>query len=278
MRLVWCTDVHLDHCPNISMFIDDVLTMEPDQIVLTGDISDANNIVKHLSVMANEWKVPVNFILGNHDFYGQRFVPAKMKDVLKKVNDISEKTDNLNWLAKTGPIKLTEKACLVGNGLWCDWRAGLKDKGSVWLNDYILIEDLLGMPQYQSDIRRIKNKVQKLAKEKTDQLIKHVQLAIDSGYKKIIIGTHVPPWHEASFYNGVIQNDDWAPHFVCQIAGEQLKKIASKNQDVEFISLFGHTHGSSPPPGYVEILPNLRATNGAATYRHPATQTPLIIE
>jgi hypothetical protein len=279
MRLIWCTDIHLDHCPDIPMFIDDVLTMQPDRVVITGDISDSTHIVKHLTILAEQLKVPIDFVLGNHDYYGaSQYLPAKMKDVRESVVDVCKEFSNLNWLARSGPVKLTDKACLIGSGLWCDWRAGFGDKSTVWLNDYLLIADLFGSPYKDSDRRRIKNKVQNFARDRTKQLMKDFQQAIDDGFEKIIVGTHVSPWHEASFYNGVVQDDDWAPHFVCQVAGEKLQAEVAKHPNVDVHVYSGHTHGQTPPPGYVEILPNLKATNGPATYRHPAPQMPIIVE
>jgi len=275
MRLIWCTDIHLDHCKDIPMFIDDVLTMQPDRVVLTGDISDARQIVQHLALMADGWDVPIDFVLGNHDYYGESpFVPAKMKDVRNKIAANCKHIDNLNWLEQSGPVKLTDMTALIGSSLWCDWRAGLGDKSSVWLNDYLLIADLFGHPYNYQDRMRIKKKVQSLAKDSTKQLMSDFKKAVDDGFKKIIVGVHVPPFHEASFYNGVVQNDDWAPHFVCKVAGDQLKAEVKKHPEIDVLVLTGHTHGS----GKKDILPNLHVINGPATYRHPAPQTPLLIE
>ena len=274
-RLVWCTDIHLDHCKDIPMFIDDVLTMQPDRVVVTGDISNAEHIVQHLTIMAEQWKVPVDFVLGNHDYYGKsKFLPEKMKNVIEKVGDVVDRIDNLNWLSRSGPVRLSDKTALVGNGLWCDWRAGFKDKTTVWLNDYILIEDLLAMPYSQGEIRKTRNRVQNLAKDRTNQLMKHFKEALDQGYENIIVGVHVPPFHQGSFYNGVVQDDDWAPHFVCKVAGDRLKEETEKHPDVKVTVLCGHTHGK----GEADILPNLHVINGPATYRHPAPQIPIIVE
>ena len=274
MRLVWCTDVHLDHCRNIPMFIDDVFTMQPDRILFTGDISNSLQIVKHLATLADQLDCPIDLILGNHDFYGEsQYVPAKMSDTRKRVANICKEFDNLNWLEHSGPIKLTDEAALIGNSLWCDWRAGVGDKSTVWLNDYLLIADLFGYPTSHSDRANIKKKVRSIADNSTKQLMKDFNKAIDQGFKNIIIGTHVPPFHGVSYYNGKIQDDNWAPHFVCKIAGDKLKAAAIKNPDVDITLLFGHTHGF----GKKRILKNLYAINGGATYGHPAPQTPIII-
>ena len=257
------------------MFIDDVLTMQPDRILLTGDISNALVIGKHLTIMAEQWKdIPIDFTLGNHDYYGESpFVPSKMKDVNKKVANVVKQFSNLNWLERSGPVKLTDETVLVGSSLWCDWRAGLKDRSSVWLNDYLLIAELFGHPNNYADRARIKTRVQNLAKDRTNQLIKDFEKAIDLGYKRIIVGVHVPPFHEASYYNGRIQDDDWAAHFVCKVAGDKLKEKAKKHPDVDITVLCGHTHGQ----GKADVLPNIHVINGPAQYRNPAPQIPIIV-
>jgi predicted phosphohydrolase len=260
---------------NIPMFIDDVQTMQPDRILLTGDISNALVIGKHLTIMAEQWSdIPIDFVLGNHDYYGESpFVPAKMKSVHKKVSNVVKQFSNLNWLERSGPVKLTDKVALIGSSLWCDWRAGLKDRSSVWLNDYLLIAELFGHPNNYSDRARIKVKVQNLAKDRTNQLINDFEKAIDQGFKRIIVGVHVPPFHEASFYNGKIQDDDWAAHFVCKVAGDKLLAKAKQHPAVDITVLCGHTHGQ----GKADVLPNLHVINGGAVYRNPAPQTPIIL-
>ena len=273
MRLIWCTDIHLDHCSDIKTFQNDVLTMKPDRILLTGDISNALYIKQHLKDLANAWNCPIDFVLGNHDYYGSSpYSPAKMRDVITTVTDVTNNVTNLNWLSQSGPIELTDNTALIGNGLWCDWRAGLKSKSNVWLNDYQLIYELFGYPTL-NDRRRIQRKVRNLAKSRTNKLIQDFNTAIKHGYKKIIIGTHVPPFHEASFYNGVISDDNWAPHFVCKIAGDNLKAITKTHHDIDVTILCGHTHGE----GKKDILQNLHVINGAATYGNPAAQMPIII-
>ena len=257
------------------MFIDDVLTMQPDRIVLTGDISNAQFIVKHLTIMAEQWDCPIDFVLGNHDYYGESpYVPAKMSVVRKKVAKVVKQFSNLNWLERSGPVKLTDKTALVGSSLWCDWRAGFGEKSTVWLNDYLLIGDLFGHPHKHMDRLRIKTKVQNLAKDCTKQLMNDFKKAIDQGFEKIIVGVHVPPFHEASFYNGVVQDDDWAAHFVCKVAGDKLLAETKKHPEIDVTVLCGHTHGQ----GKKNILPNLHVINGGATYRHPAPQTPIIVK
>ena len=278
MRLVWTTDIHLDHCVDnaIQLFFNNVLYLQPDQILLTGDISNALDIDLHLREIAKAFSgIMVNFVTGNHDYYGtSQYCPSNMSNVRKKIANICKIFDNLNWLDHSGPVKLTNKAALIGSSLWCDWRAGLGDKSSVWLNDYLLISDLFGYCNSCSDRAKIKKKVQKLARGYTKQLMIDFNKAIDQGFKEIIIGVHVPPFHEASFYKGKVQNDDFAAHFVCKVAGDELKGEAKKYPNVNITVLSGHTHGS----GSVQILPNLNVINGGAQYKHPTSQIPIICE
>jgi len=249
--------------------------MQPDFIVVGGDISNGVNIVKHLQGMAKAWDVPIYFVLGNHDYYSDsRFRPMKMAKVKKQVAGAVKNLPNMEWLDQHGVVKLTDKTALVGSGLWCDWRAGFKDKSTVWLNDYILIDDLVSHPYKESERQKLMRKVQKLAADHTDQLMKHFQEALDQGFENIIVVTHVPPFHEGSFYNGVVQDDDWAPHFVCTVAGDQLKAAAQKNPDVKVKVLCGHTHGQ----GKADILPNLHVINGPAKYRNPTAQPAILVE
>ena len=70
----WGTDVHLDHLNDdrrkIVEFAESLVAQGPTGILLTGDISVANQLVLHLSAIESVVKRPVYFVLGNHDYYG----------------------------------------------------------------------------------------------------------------------------------------------------------------------------------------------------------------
>ena len=282
MHLIWATDIHLSHANEwaIDTFLNAIKTSKSKVVILGGDISVAKMIVEHLEFMAKELpNKQIYFVLGNHDYYG----PWPMKTTANIVAETADETSNLHYLDRGGPVKLSKETTLIGSGLWCDWRAGNWKTSPVWLNDYHAIPDLnKARMGYEPNISRwampeihaldLAVELREIAQKHTDQLEKDLIKAIDAGCKKVIVLTHVPPFWEASFYNGKVQDGDWAPHFVCQVAGDMLKKHMEKHKDIEMLVLTGHTHGS----GEGNILPNLKVINGGAKYRAPEIQKPIL--
>ncbi len=276
-ELCWATDIHLDHAEmhdpkRVLYFVERVFERPTNVVLLGGDIANGTNIVRHLRFLSESWQdKQIYFVLGNHDYYG-----SSIDEVWCQVSNLLPDCSNLHWLDRSGVIKLSDKTALVGSGLWCDWEAGNKKKSSVWLNDYRLIEELIfdGAPYNMQAMVYLEKKIKFYAKYHTKQLIRDFQDAIKQGFKNVIVLTHVPPFHEASYYNGRIQDDEWAVHFVCRMAGEQLKSEAEKHPDIKVTVLCGHTHGY----GEADILPNLHVVNGAARYKYPAPQDPICYE
>jgi 3',5'-cyclic-AMP phosphodiesterase len=273
-ELIWCTDIHLDHArPEATESFVRKVDERDGVVLLGGDLSNGAEIVKHLTYMSKAWpNKQIYFVLGNHDYYSSSF-----DEVWYNVAECVSECDNLHWLDRSGPIKLTDKTALVGSGLWCDWAVGKEEKSIVWLHDYNLIEDLrFPGAQYKewTALDNTKKKVRYFAKFHTEQLMRDFNKAVEQGFKNIVVLSHYPPFYEGSFHDGRLQDDDWSPHFVCVMAGQQLKEAVQKLDDVKVTALCGHTHGS----GDVNILPNLRVINGPAKYRKPAPQEPIMVE
>ncbi|KKN04201.1 hypothetical protein LCGC14_1099930 [marine sediment metagenome] len=274
LELCWANDLHLDHAHHekISYFARKVNERETNVVLLGGDISNGVTIIPHLEYLSKVWVgKQIYFVLGNHDYYGSSFT-----EVWSNVDKCVLEHSNLHWLDGNGPIKLSDKTALVGNGLWCDWKAGSKEKSSIWINDYTLIEDLRfeGAPYNTIAFMSTWEKVGFYARLHANQLMDDFDKALEQGFKNIIVLTHVPPFHEGSFFDGKVQDDDWATHFVCWIAGVKLKERVIKHKDVQVTVLCGHTHGFCE----VDILPNLHVINGKAKYNHPRPQNPIYYE
>lgn len=77
MRLGWATDIHLDHASPAAWkaFADQVNGADLDQLVITGDISNATRLRADLKQLREfiPWPVYIHVLLGNHDYYGSGF-------------------------------------------------------------------------------------------------------------------------------------------------------------------------------------------------------------
>lgn len=266
MKITWCTDIHLDHADKKSqdIFFNLVKEQNSDAVIIGGDISNGKDIIKHLSVISeNLSSIPIYFVLGNHDYYG-----SSIYFIWDQVKSFCDQVDNLHWLDRSGVIPLTDKTALIGSGLWCDWKAGDYQRSTVWIGDYDFILELkvTSFGPY-GNISLLRETLQKFALQHATQLKNDLETAI-CDYENIIALTHVPPFWEGSFApNGKVQDLNWAPHFVCQTAGDFLKDIM-KDSESFLTVLSGHTHGA----GTAQIANNIKAVNGHAKYKHPSPQ------
>lgn len=264
----WAGDLHFDQANDaaIADFARKVTDQDSKVVLLGGDISNSTAIVRHLKYLSKAWNdKQIYFVLGNHDYYG-----GSIKEIREVVREYTNKISNLHWLDYCGPVKLSDQTALVGNGLWCDWRAGKAEQSTVWLNDYLLIEELIfqGAPYNKLAHKWTRDAVRKYAGLFTTQLLKDFKKVLKQGFKNIIILTHVPPFHEGSFFDGKVQDGDFAAHFVCYIAGAEIRNEIKNKTDVDVLILSSHTHGY----GKADILPNLHTIGSKARYGSPELQ------
>jgi predicted MPP superfamily phosphohydrolase len=265
MRAVWVNDIHLDFLDDDAAdhFLESVAEVSPDAVLVGGDISTAVQLESHLSRIEERLEAPVFFVLGNHDFYLGSIV-----EVREMVRGICDRSPRLHWLNTAGVNPLTDKTALVGHDGWGDARLGNYQTSAVELTDFYLIEELRGLerPALVEVLRRL-----------GDEAAEHFRIVLPEAldaYQRLVLLTHVPPFREATWYEGEISNDDWLPFFCCKSAGDALKEIMSAAPDRELTVLCGHTHGE----GEVQILPNLRVFTGGARYGHPAVHSILELD
>jgi 3',5'-cyclic AMP phosphodiesterase CpdA len=84
----------------------------------------------------------------------------------------------------------------------------------------------------------------------------------------VLVLMHVPPFREASWHDGKLSDDNWAPHFTCVAAGEVLLEFMQQHPQKRMTILCGHTHSS----GSAQIRDNLEVLTGDAVYGQPKVQ------
>jgi hypothetical protein len=272
MRLVWATDLHLDHVVGLKalafsrnmapydLILHQLAEKRPGAVVLSGDTGTAKTVGKHLRQIAKI--APTYFVLGNHDYYG-----GSIKAVRRWARRI--RTKDLHWLQAKGVVQLTEEVGLVGVDGWGDARVGNVHESPVGLSDWQMIEELTHpYPIWSERSRRLREgRLQGLGSDDAGMLERALTGALER-FRKVFVVTHVPPWPEAAWYNGKPSGLDWLPWFCCRATGEVISKCAGEWRDREIVVLCGHTHGG----GESQILPNVRALTGPASYGAPAVQ------
>jgi 3',5'-cyclic AMP phosphodiesterase CpdA len=263
-RLAWLTDLHLDHVDDhgTQQLCQTVVELCPDAILIGGDISNAASLGRHLDLLEQCMKRPIYFVLGNHDFYG-----GSMEGVRALAREKAEGSRWLHWLPASEAVALTERTALIGHDGWADGRLGNGEASYVLLNDYVRISDFV--PLSHSD--RFK-KLNALGDESADYLGKVLPAAVER-FPEVLLLTHVPPFRESCWHEGSTSDDDYLPHFACQVAGEVLADTMRRYPDSKLTVLCGHTHSG----GEVRIAPNLVVKTGAAEYGRPVVQELIVV-
>ncbi|MEW6364148.1 MAG: metallophosphoesterase [Acidobacteriota bacterium] len=259
MRIAWLSDVHLNFLtPREAVgFLKSVVRLEPDAVLIGGDIGEAPTVEEYLWEISDTLARPVYFVLGNHDYYG-----GSIAGVRTRASHICRAVPNLRWLSEAGVVELTGNTALVGDGGWADGRNGDYASSAVMLNDYLLIDEFAGLGR--SARLRLLNR---LGDESAEHLRKVLPRAFDS-HPQVILLTHVPPFREGCWHEGKISNDSYLPHFSCRAAGDALVELMRERPQRSLTVLCGHTHS----PGTAQILPNLLVRTASAEYGKPVVQ------
>ncbi len=262
MRLAWATDVHLDFLDPgaIAAFGRSLAATEADAVLLTGDLSVARRLGPDLARLVDACRRPVYYVAGNHDYYG-----ADVATVRRAMRALREVEPRLRWLPAEGVVRLTPDVALVGVDGWADGRLGNPETTPVVFNDHRLIADLrhTSRAELLAASRRLG--------DAEAQALRRLLGEALAPCRRVLVATHVPPFAEASAYQGVPTGPDWLPWMVCHAVGEVLRELARAHPDRDITVLAGHTHERRE----VQIEPNLTVKVGRAVYREPSLEAVL---
>lgn len=248
MKILWMTDIHLDHCSKKvqESFVEKVAAENADVVLISGDIGLT---FFKLCKFNEESKASLLYVFGNHDFY------------YKSIEKVQNGPYIIPSYLSKGPTPF-ENVIFLGHDSFADWGYG-DPLSSCWhsISDFHWIDNLL---KVRGDIPAMKKVMQFFAKKAVDYLDKHLIPALDTG-KEVYFVTHVPPFRECCLYEGQISGDDFLPFFSCKAVGDKLLEIMNSIVDKRLTVLCGHTHEEAD----VNILPNLRVRVQGAEYGNP---------
>ena len=266
-KLAWCTDIHLNflHKEQRMRFYHELAKTHPDAVLITGDIAEGDDVVEKLNEMQEALDRPIYFVLGNHDFWHSS-AEAMDEKILSAIDK------NLWYLGSGLAQPLDDKTVLVGVDGWADGRLGDYENSTVQLWDSQLIDNLAKGAAYtvsgKYDKKGLLSAMQKEADMDAWWLGQQLSECLSLKPERIIIGTHIPPFKEASKYRGKISDDSFLPFYTCKAIGDVLLQYANDNPEIKFEVYCGHTHGAA----VFQAAANLVVEAGAAEYREPALQ------
>ena len=262
-RVAWLTDIHLNFLEAEARrrFAESVARQSPDVVVISGDIAESPNVVAYLREMEAVLRLPIYFVLGNHDFYR-----GSIQGTRDEVTGLAAGSECLVYLTASGVVELTPTTALAGHDGWADARLGDYYGSNVLLNDFFYIEELARFKRGHWEIDRppLEEALHALGDEAAEHFARVLPEAFEA-HRRVVAVTHVPPFREAAWHQGKYSDDDWLPFFASKAVGDCMLDVMRTRPDRELVVLCGHTHGS----GRTQILDNLRVLTGGARYGEP---------
>ena len=264
MRLVWTTDLHLNTVPTQAweQWIQKIASLHADGLVITGDISEGDDVVRQLQRIVSSSGLPFYFVLGNHDFYESTFQTTR-QNVIHACRD----SPQLHYLTDLSPLQVSTGTYLLGEDGWADGTVGNYETSTIQLNDFERIGDfkLAGKANRKHQLQRIGRASAERLQAKLEQL--------PSDAHQALVLTHAPPFREACWYQGKTTDDNWAPFFVSGQVGNALMEFSQQRPGCQVTVLCGHTHHA----GVARIAANLRVYTGAAIDGQPGIEATISV-
>ena len=257
MRLAWSSDIHLNHAalPAWDDWIDAHRDSSLDGLIITGDISEADDVAFQLQRIAEALSLPIFFVLGNHDFYLSSIASTR-----RRIASLAREVSALHYLTDAAAIETSPGRFLIGEDGWGDGTEGDYESSPVRLNDFVAIKEFR-----RAEPNDWPKLLRELGKESADRLERKLNSAINGQVESVLVATHVPPFRESCWYQGQTTDDHWAPFFVCRQVGQVLSRFAQANPRTKITVLCGHTHHA----GVAQPQPNLTVLTAAAEYGKP---------
>ncbi len=258
-KIAWATDLHLNFATYDAWesFVQEVKASGAEALLIGGDISESEDFAWQLRRLANTIKVPIHFVLGNHDFYRGSFLSAR-----KSSSRLAASEPLLTYLTDSAWVHLSDQVYLVGDDCPADSLCGDALKSPVQLYDFHLIEEYDGLSKTDR-LEVMRHEGHQAAIRLENKMTKAAEAMKRPGV--LLVLTHAPPFREACWHEGRLSDDDWAPYFVCHSAGDMLRRWCEARPDKMVIVLCGHTHGG----GKSRVLSNLVCITAAAEYSRP---------
>ncbi len=246
----------------LQAFYDRVKQEQPDVLLVTGDIGEADSVMRYTDELAAI--APLYFVLGNHDYYRSSIAAVR--------GQMERRGGRAKWLPAIEPVRLGERVVLLGVDGWGDARCG-DLTSTVQLSDWKVIDDF---KRLQGDRKRRIELLQRLGGNEARALRDRLARAPETA--QLLVLTHVPPFPEACVYDDQPSDANWLPWFTCIATGEVLVEYARAHPQTRITVLCGHSHGL----GVCQPEPNLEVRTGGwpagvEGYGNPVVQLTLAL-
>jgi predicted phosphohydrolase len=256
MRLAWITDPHFNFCALDAWdgLVESLRRGGADAVLISGDISEGEDVAFQLKRLADALAKPIYFVLGNHDFYQGGIAATRTAAA-----GLGREHPLLHYLTALPTITLSDQVALIGEDGWGDATVGDFERSPVRLADFLAIDDF--RDARTADWKAILQEQGRLSAER----LRLKLAAAMATHSRVLVVTHVPPFREACWYAGRTTDDFWAPFFVCGQVGDVLREAVERHPACRLSVLCGHTHNA----GVANLGERLSVFTAGAKYGEP---------
>jgi len=254
-KALWYSDLHLNFLSEkkLTLFIDSIISRNPDLVWLTGDITTGKKLIEHLELLVNRLPFPIYFIIGNHDYWG-----SSIEQTHENIRELVKKyPGRLFWVSDKLSLPFSESTVLIGNEGWYDAMLG-------WPRHLVFTWDWFHISNFRAlgCCKRITS-FQKVAADFTSKMRESLLSALNT-HDHVYAMTHIPPWAEATHDVGTFFGWFWLPYNVSVKMGMMFKEVMEQFPNKKLTVLCGHTHSKKS----VQISGNINChVAGADMYR-----------
>lgn len=274
-KYVWCTDIHLDfidkpEAPGLieQAFARPIAEQKPNGVFLTGDISLAPDIVRHLKLIHSVVRKPIYFVCGNHDFY-----MGSIERVRQQLVKLTQDVPDIHYLTQGTHVVLSDQTALVGHDGWYDAYHGDPLRSPYVMTDWFSIEEYVnhngiraaGMYGPRVNLPTVVGISRKLAADAAARVYANASAAAKDR-EVVVVLTHVPPFPDLHLHEGKGASPTSMPWYTSKLMGDSLLNLAKENPGTRFEVFCGHTHSHCDK----QITDNLFCHVGNAEYGRPA--------
>lgn len=238
------TDTHLNTLNSVELnqFLEELNSLSLEALFITGDISNGKNLEAHLALIYEHLRIPIYFVLGNHDYYGKSF------------GYFHSDHRKIKYLEESEYPELFDNFALVGTDGWYDSYWQVPVIPLVYLLDWLSIKNI--RKHYRTtDLVKF---FREFAWNKTEVLRPKLEAALLER-DQVVVLTHFPP----IFVEGssLWTNAFWKPYDVNNSMRDLLLQMGTKYPNKRILVLCGHTH----EPSVTNLLPNVQIIIGHAS-------------
>lgn len=254
-KYLWLTDIHLNFLSDIGIieFCNYLRARKPAGIIITGDISTGNKVIEHLVELEIELRVPIYFVLGNHDLWHTTL--AQVEQDIANLNK-----ENLIYLSKSPVISLSDTTALIGVNGFCDARFNIPKYNFVFWMDWFFIQDFKKCNSAADKLALMRD----WAYQGAEWIAKQLQEALKT-HSNVILATHFPLYPETNLWLGEWYQEMWSTYNSSKIMYETVKNIMIDYPNSSLTVCAGHVH----LPREVKLADNILMKVGGSQLGFP---------